>query len=79
MTDDLKKLMLTDLNSAMGALYSARYKATGPQGDRHNYPEMDLETFNEIVVLQTGLQKLISRLSDKPVHTKTHSSCHGCQ
>lgn len=56
--------ILTELWKAMGALYQARYIATGsegPVGGKH-YPEMDRDTFDEIAHLQTKLQTLISRL-----------------
>lgn len=56
--------IIEELWKAMGALYQARYRATGPEGpvDGKYYPEMDRQTFDEIAHLQTKLQSLISRL-----------------
>lgn len=56
--------ILDDLWAAMGSLYQARYRATGPEGpiNGKHYPEMDRDTFDEIAHLQTKLQTLISRL-----------------
>lgn len=65
MNSENKLAAIEHLNKAMGNLYQARYRATGqqgPEGDKY-YPEMDRDTFDEIVTLQTKLQSLISRLN----------------
>lgn len=56
--------IIDDLYQSLGSLYAARYKSCGKLVD-NQYPEMDLETFNEIVHLQTEITRLISRLEKK--------------
>lgn len=62
------------LESAMGHLYEARYRSSGPEeenGEKH-FPKMDLETVNAICHLQTVLQRLISTYRKK--YEKTPAS-----
>lgn len=61
------KAVLKDLDDAMGALYQARHKVTGPEGpvEGQYYPEMDREAFDQIAHLQTMLQKTISETKGK--------------
>ena len=56
--------IIDDLYQSLGSLYTARYRSCGKLVDNH-HPEMDEETFNEIVHLQTELTRLISRLEKK--------------
>jgi hypothetical protein len=59
-----REVIVNQLWDAMRSLYEARYAATGPEGpvDGKHYPEMDRQTFDDIVQLQDKLQKLILRL-----------------
>lgn len=64
-----KAVVINHLQNAMGELYRARYEATGPEGpvDSKYYPEMDRQTFDEIVHLQDAVQRLMLRLQQKDV------------
>lgn len=56
--------MVKELQISMAALYSARSIATGILKDGM-YPEMDRDTFDKIVNLQTDLTILITQLEAK--------------
>lgn len=67
-----KDKVLDELRKSMTSLYTARYMVTGPllnpsDFDKKHYPEMDVELFDDIVHIQTALQRLISKVSnDRP-------------